>query len=345
VVVDKKRSADQVAYLTSASFIDLQEWGIPEEIAQPIDTLYLASRNAFVTVRGQGQMINRRKLLAFLAQEAERCGAKLLFQSTVTDVRIEREAMQRITVASKSAKLDFSATVFADCSGVGRVLERHFQLVPQRRVKQALGVECLVPLRSEPHTIDLYFGSHFGRGYGWFFPLDDRTGILGYGTFDQANFQNAHSLLDRMFEFRRVRARAEHKVLEVNGGTGMPLRQFHHQNLVVVGDIALQGNPVIGEGIRFVMDAARMAGEATVRAISERNLAALRTYSTTWVKTYYHQYVAGYLIQRLFSFLTQSDRLCDRAILRRGPTSQEALSRLIRGEVSYTDVWKRCLKL
>src|SRR3989338_764050 len=238
IVVDKKRSADHAAYLTSGSFIDLQEWGIPAEITQPIDTYYLGSRNAIVTVHSQGRMINRRKLLAFLTQEAERHGARLLFQSTVTDVRIEREAIRRVTVVSNSDKRDVSATIFADCSGMGRVLERHFQLVPQRRVKQALGIECLVPLRSEPRTIDLYFGSHFGRGYGWLFPLDERTGILGYGTFDRAKFQNIRGLLDRMFEFPRVRAHAEYDVLEVNGGmfrTGMPLRRFHHQNLVLVG--------------------------------------------------------------------------------------------------------------
>ncbi|MBI4003528.1 MAG: NAD(P)/FAD-dependent oxidoreductase [Candidatus Omnitrophica bacterium] len=345
-VIDKKKSADQAAYLTSASFINLREWGIPDEIAQPIDTLHLASRNAFVTVHGLGQMINRRKLLAFLAQQAERRGAQLWFQSTVTDVRIEREGIQRITVASQSATHDFSATVFADCSGVGRVLEQYFQLVPQRRVKQALGVECLVPLRSEPHTIDLYFGSHFGRGYGWLFPLDGRTAILGYGTLDQAKFRNAPRLLDRMFEFRRVSARAEHTVLEVNGGifrSGAPLRQFHHKNLILVGDIALQGNPVIGEGLRFVMDAARMAADAVTQAIQDNDLTALGRYSATWVKTYYHQYRAGYLTQLFTSLLTAQDRLCDETVRRLRRLPPHALLRTIHGEVGYDNAIKKLL--
>lgn len=349
VVIDKKRSTEQVAYLTAGSAINLQAWGLPREIAQVVDTLHFSSKNySVIQPEHHLSVINRRKLLVFLSERARQGGAQLLFDTRVIQVAVEVRRIHHLVVRSPDGEQRITAPIFADCSGVGRVLERHLAEVPERRVKEGLGIECLVPLLTEPHTIDLYIGSHYAAGYGWLFPLDDHTAIVGYGTFDRAKFSVIRTLLEQMFEFPRVKARVAHEFLEVNGGifrTGMPLRRFHRGNLVVVGDVALQGNPVVGEGIRFVMDAARMAGEATVHAISERNLAALRTYSTTWVKAYYHQYVAGYLLQRLLSLLTQSDRLCDRAIYRRGPDSQETLSRLIRGEISYGDVWGCCRKL
>jgi len=347
-VIDKKKTADHVAYLTSASFMDLREWGIPEAITQPIEAFHLASRDAVVTVPGSCRVINRRRLLAFLAEQAQRHGAQLLFESMVTDVALERGRIQRVTIVSKERKRDVTATIFADCSGVGRVLEQHVPLIPRHRVREAVGVEYLVPLRSEPRTLDLYFGSHYTRGYGWLSPIDDHTAILGYGTFDQANFRHAPALLDQMFEFPRIKARVERRVLERNGGifrTGMPLKRFHRKNLIVVGDVALQGNPVIGEGIRFVMDAAGMAADAITQAIRDNDLSALSRYSTTWRDTYYHQFLAGYLTQRVTSLLLARDPLCNETLTRLQRLPPHAVLGLLQGQVTYGNAVQKLLRL
>jgi digeranylgeranylglycerophospholipid reductase len=348
VVVDQKPSADHVAYLTSASFMDLGAWGIPEQVAQPIETLHVASRQASVTVHEQCWVYNRRRLLAFLAGRAEQHGARLLFGSSSAGVAMAGRCIRQVTVTSNGAREEFSAGVFADCSGTGQVLERHVGLVPARRVRKTVGVEYVVPLRRDPHTLDFYFGSQYGRGYGWLFPLDDRTAVLGYGTLDAAKFQDMHTPLHRMLELPRVKARVEPTVLEANGGvfrTGMPLTTFHQGNLIVVGDVALQGNPVIGEGIRFVMDAAHMAADAVVRAVRENRCAHLGRYSSAWVKKYYHQYRVGYLANRVTSCLTAEDQLCDEIVNRLRQAPPQAVVRVIQGDIRVPQLLRRWLRL
>ncbi len=228
VVVDKKHSAGQVAYLTAGSAINLQEWGLPKEIAQVVDTLHFSSKNYSVTQPEHHlSVINRRKLLVFLSERARQGGAQLLFDARVTQVTVEDERIHHLVVRSPEGEQRITAPIFADCTGLGRVLERHLPKVPEQRVKEGLGIECLVPLKTEPHTLDLYIGSHYARGYGWLCPLDDQTAIVGYGTFDRTKFPVIRTLLEQMFEFPRVKARVAHEFLEVNGGmfrTGMPLR-------------------------------------------------------------------------------------------------------------------------
>src|SRR3972149_11687248 len=102
--------------------------------------------------------------------------------------------------------------------------------------------------------------------------------------------------------------------------TGMLLKRFHHNNLILVGDVGLQGNPVVGEGIRFVMDAARMASEAVAEAVEKGDIGLLHRYSDAWVRKYRSQYKAGYILQRLLLFLTRYEKLCDKAV-RRGQRS------------------------
>ena len=345
VVIDKKKSAAHAAYLTSGSFIDVKGWGIPKSIVQPIDSVYFASkeRSFTKTLQVGAHVINRRKLLCFLAEQAEKHGAMLLFDAYVKDVILENKCMKNI-VLNNDKKI--SAKVFADCSGLGRALERHLPLVAEKHVRHALGVEYLVPLKDGKNTIDLYIGSNYDGGYGWLFPIDNKTAVIGYGTF--RNFPKAKAMLDKMFDFARVKERVEHKVIETNSGifrTGKPLKKFHKSNLILVGDICLQGNPVVGEGIRFVMDAARMAADAVVSAVKEENLHKLSDYSRNWTLAYYKKYRAGFLLQRLLDHTTGNDKLADRAVMRASKASEKTLRNIVSGDVTLSYIFKKILKI
>ncbi len=304
--------------------------------------MYFSSKSVSFTRKGPAQVINRRKLLVFLSEQAQKHGAQLLF-----DTRVERvdKSIKSITLSTGEM---ITAKVFADCSGLGRVLERHVGIVPEQQVIRALGIEYLVPLKSGKNTIDLYIGSHYDGGYGWLFPIDDTTAVLGYGTFRKENFPKAKELLDGMFQFQRIKDRVEHTILEMNSGifrTGKPLKKFHDHNLILVGDVCLQGNPVVGEGIRFVMDAAQMAADAVVTAVKENNIEKLADYTNNWNKTYYKKYRAGFWLQRLLDKTTGNDKLADRAITRAGRASEETLRKVLSGDVSISYIVKKSLKI
>ena len=43
LVFDKKRDAGDIAYTTSASFIDLKRWELPHDVAHPISKIHFSS--------------------------------------------------------------------------------------------------------------------------------------------------------------------------------------------------------------------------------------------------------------------------------------------------------------
>jgi len=349
VVVDRKPSASHVAYLTSGTFMDVRDWDLPASLVHPTDAFYYASRHDAVVLPGKAGVINRRELLSCLAERAERCGAELRFSTRVADVRVARNRIEQVTVMSPAGAQEMRAVVYADSSGGRRALEQHLPIIRERRVVNSVGMEYLVPLKTEPRTIDLYIGRHCEAGYGWLCPMNERTAILGFGTLAPSGFPRVKATLDDLFDLPRVQQRVEHRILEAHGGvlrTGNPFTTLHRGNLLVLGDLAVQANPVIGEGIRFVMDAGRMASVAVAQAVATQDLSALQGYAAAWKKKYHRMFRAGNLLQRAIYYLTQSDFLCDQLVrrVRLKPPSPVPMQ-VLRGEVDYGFALRKAVKV
>jgi digeranylgeranylglycerophospholipid reductase len=79
-------------------------------------------------------------------------------------------------------------------------------------------------------------------------------------------------------------------MIEVNSG-GIPVsvsaKTFVSDGIVVVGDAAHQVNPIHGGGICLAMNAAKMAGETVIAAISEGDTSRSRLieYENKWHET------------------------------------------------------------
>ncbi len=345
IIIDIKESVDKVAYLTSGSFIDIERWGIKKEITHSINEIYFSSKNRFFKKKGSGYVINRRELLLFLYERARANKVKFLFGTRISDVEIENRHIKNI----KTDKGEIiNGNIYADCSGIGRVLERHFNLVDEKKVKKALGVEYLVSIKTENKTIDLYLGSHFNSGYGWLFPLNNEIAIVGYGTFSKEKFPQVRKMLDSMLTTPRLKERVDTKILEMHSGifrTGRPLKKFNYNNLVIVGDVCLQGNPVIGEGIRFVMDSAYLASNAIAKAVKNNDIEYLNEYSKTWKQKYSKMYKAGYFLQRVLAVITKYDKITDFSVVAGSKASDSTFLTLLKGEFDYKYLIKKSIKL
>lgn len=316
LVLDKKSKASEVSYLTAGSRIDFEEWDLPKKIAHPLNRLYFASKNEYFIKDVEVFMLNRRTLLNALEKKARKHGAKIKYGSIIDKVDFSNKEIDKISYSKRKGEFAAKARFYADCSGIGRVFERYYNIVGNHKVEKALGIEYVVPLKSKPNTLDLYVGSHFNGGYGWLCPLNKKHAILGYGTFNKANFPKLNSFIESMFEFERVNERVTNRPLEVNSGllrTGAPLKNFTRENLVLVGDVALQVNPLIGEGVRFVMDSARMASAAIDKAI-KKDKKQLKIYDNMWVKKYYHIYSICYKIQKVLRLYSCNDKIVDASV-------------------------------
>jgi digeranylgeranylglycerophospholipid reductase len=344
LVFDKKRDAGNIAYTTSASFIDLKRWGLPDDVAHPVSTVHFASPGAAIEVSSSACVLRRRRLLAELETKCLGKGVAVAYGTHARSIDVRNESIESVRLSDGAA---VKSAVYADCSGLGNVFNRALP-VSTTPVVKALGLEYIVPLNSEPHTVDLYLGGILNGGYGWVFPLSDEQAIVGVGLLRGEDFRRIRGLLDAFLALPRIAQRVRNKPLESHAGvfsTGRPLERFHRGNLVLVGDVALQGNPGAGEGIRFVMDAAEMASRAVVRAVADRDMLRLGDYSRAWVEKYFEMFNTNYRLQRTLYWLTGRTRVLDFLVRTAGKASDETILTFIRGEASPRFVARKIPKL
>lgn len=333
LVFDRKKHSGHVAYTTSASYIDLKRWGLPDELAHPISRLHFASPGASFERATKACVLRRRQLLAEIEKRCLAGSVEIRYGTHARHVEVEDGAIRRVLLSDDST---VEARVYADCSGLGNVFNRALP-VNRGPATRALGYEVIVPLRTEPETVDLYLGGILSGGYGWVFPIDGERAIVGVGTLRSEDFPRIRAILDAFLSLPRISERAENRPIESHGGvfqTGMPLKKFHRGNLVLVGDVAFQGNPAAGEGIRFVMDAAEMASRAIAAAVRFQDVSLLAGYSRLWEKRYFALFRANFILQRGLVWLTGRTRLLDAAVRKGSTASDETVVTLITGGAS-----------
>ncbi len=344
LVFDRKKYAGHVAYTTSASYIDLERWDLPDEVAHPVTDLHFASPGAFIEIISKAVVLRRRLLLAELERRCAANGVEIRYGTFARKMNVEGESIRTVHLSDHSA---VEGVICADCSGLGNVFNRPLP-VNTSPATRALGYEYIVPLKAEPEVVDLHLGGILEGGYGWLFPIDGERAIAGVGTLLPAYFARVRELLDRFLEIPRIAQRVEKAPMESHAGvfqSGMPLERFHRGNLVVVGDVAFQGNPAAGEGIRYVMDAAEMASHAVAAAAKSGDMTLLGGYSQEWVDKYYALYRTNYRVQRFLVWLTRRTRLLDFLVRMGKKASDATIETFIKGEASGAFVLNKLAKL
>ncbi|GAB2656868.1 geranylgeranyl reductase family protein [Saccharopolyspora gloriosae] len=223
-----------------------------------------------------------------LARNAERAGARMVQQTTVTGA-VKNERTGRIDgVTAKTGPdkqpVTYRAPLVLGCDGVSARLALSMGI--DKREDRPMGVAVRRYYES-PRTKDDFLESHLELwdrstpsepklmpGYGWLFGMGDGTvnaglGVLStsksYGKVDYR--QLLRSWLDGTPEewgFREENATGK------IGGAALPMgfnRKPHYQDgLLLVGDAGGMVNPFNGEGIAYAMESARLAAECVVHA-------------------------------------------------------------------------------
>ncbi len=344
LIFDRKRDAGHIAYTTSASYIDLKRWGLPDEIAHPISRIHFASPGASIECSTRVCVLRRRQLLAELEKRCLGNEVDIRYGTYARDIDVRDESIRCVHLSDTSA---VEGVAYADCSGLGNVFNRALP-VNTSPATRALGYEYIVPLKREPDRIDLYVGGNLNGGYGWLFPIDGERAIVGVGTLLPEEFPRIRELLELFLKLPRISERAENKPLESHGGvfqSGRPLKRFHRGNLVIVGDVAFQGNPAAGEGIRYVMDSAEMASRAVAAAAKSRDMSLLGGYSKDWVDKYFSLFSANFRFQRALVWLTRRTRLLDFVVRTGAKASDATVETLIKGEASGAFLLRKMTRL
>jgi len=333
IILDKKRDYKDVEYHILGSFLNLREWGLTNNIiAQKIDELYFSSKNISFRIRKKGvaNILDRAKLLGELNNQTIESGAKVEYGCFVNDAKIKDNNIINLTYNNLNT---ITGKIFVDASSTNSILAIKNRLVKPER-ETALGIELLVPLKTEPKTVDVLIGSYFGGGYAHIAPMNEKTAIIGYNTFNKD--ENISLMLKKIFQHPRVKERVEYKIIEqkiVLLQTNL-IKRFYKGNLVVVGDSAGQVNPLVGEGVRFVMDSAKIASKYIIRSLEENNPNNLKGYQKEWEHRYLEKYKCAKFLQNKAKEFTNNDRTCDLIAKQLSSLSDSDSLRFCKGDIN-----------
>ena len=203
-----------------------------------------------------GQMIDRERFDAALAQEAEAAGAECLCGQAVRAI----DARGAVTLAD-GTRLCPRVIIGADGprSLAGKAIGAVNSDVLETR-------QITVPLLKPFESTDIFLSAGIRGGYGWLFPKGEVANLgLGVMAADKARLK---PLLNSLHQKLADEGRVGRKILCHTGGAipagGMvgPHGMLGKTLVLLAGDAAGLTNPVTGAGINAAVQSGTMAGEA-----------------------------------------------------------------------------------
>ncbi len=254
----------------------------------------------------QACILDRQSFDISMAERAQHAGADYQFGSRVTDVVIEKDRVNVITVRDgKKSKIPARCAVVA-CGFtpglIGRLdldTFRDFTVGVQAEVKTA-GID----------EVEVYFGDVAPGFFGWIVPTAPSMARVGLMTREKPGLY-LKIWLEKLESQGKI---ASADVPVCYGGIPLrPLIKTYGERLLVVGDAAGQVKPTSGGGIYYGLLSADIAAATLHVALETGDLSAkkLARYQQGWRKKLGRELRMGYWARKLFERLGngQIDRL------------------------------------
>src|SRR3954447_3873593 len=328
VVCERSHAIGEPVRTSGGSFIrPLQRLGVPSSCWHPVHRIRVigpTTQSVKTYRRAVGCILDVRGTYQWLAAQAVDAGAEIRLKSHVerlltgggtgrtTGVRVRDPFRGQHELASR---------VVVDASGHTGFLARGAGLRPGNE-RRAVGLE--VELRA-PHydarEAVFWLGDEVAPGgYGWAFPCGAGRVRLGVGGLRPDSAAEPRELLDRLLDaFRELAGDAASTgPIEMHSGL-MPVipprsTRLVGRGLVVVGDAAGQGSTLLGEGIRYAIEAGQLAGRALVHAGGDYSPRGLASYPRGWRRRTSRNLTISYAVNKRISGYHDDD--WDRAIRR-----------------------------
>jgi digeranylgeranylglycerophospholipid reductase len=270
--------------------------GIPSHFYQEIDRLTIAApghRMEIAFGEDRPVVLDVTSTYRYLANLAGAAGAEVQCAANFRRL-VDEGGSLRCTMRQGGVEYQFSARYVVDASGHHRAVLR--QIGGHKRPERfGIGVEAeFENAGTEPTRAVLFVGTEFcPAGYGWIFPTRTGSVRVGIGIIRPDTNLSAGDLLNAFLSSPdaaalglRVGAEIEkHFGVIPSDGAGLG---FLHGRVISVGDAAGQALPLVGEGIRYSVEAGRKAGEAIAAALRNPGgaEASLRSYQSWWEDKY-----------------------------------------------------------
>lgn len=275
---------------SGGSFIaELEKLGIPDRLYHPISRVRFATPNnsaVFEYARPVLCILDVRSTFQYLAERAIEAGAAIRLSTTAVAPIL---ADHRVTGVRTRAD-SLACRILIDATGYRSTLLKQSGLDPGfSRFGVGAEYDLVAPHWDQSEAV-LAVGDRIApAGYAWIFPWGRHRVRAGVGIIHPDSRTNPDDFLDRFiasYDGLRGAQPVEH-----HSGL-IPSEQFAKtftgNGIVGVGDAAGHASSLVGEGIRWAIEAGRMAGDAAADALDRGDVsrAALLAFEKQWRKKF-----------------------------------------------------------
>ncbi len=332
LVLDRKKNLLEFSFNTLGSFLDLDKFELSRNVvAQNINKVVIHSKHVQRKIKSDLYILDKKNVHEELIAAIDKQFVTL--KTEVNIKNINKGNNQFISVVDQN-KQEYFGTVFIDASGTNGVLSKKVGLM-SKKPQLATGVEYNVQYFGNPNEGHLLGGKDYQGGYGWIFPMKNQRAIIGFGTFDEKIVKDLKNRLHTILELPKIKKMVTKDNNKIEGGS-IPItpviEKFVQQNLVCVGDSVSQVNPIIGEGYKFIFEAAIMASKAIHKTLEEKDLQYLVEYETEWKNRFSLNYKRSKRLQERFFKYSKNNILMDYVLLLSKFVSDERAIKSLSGE-------------
>jgi len=312
LLLERKKDLLEFSFNTLGSFINLDEFGLTHNVvAQDINTISFHSKRMKRKIKSKLYILDKKQLHIEILESINN-----EFVTIKTDVNIkniETDIDGNYTAVTDQNKNKYIGKIFVDASGTKGVISKTVGLT-SKNPDLATGLEYNVKYLGDPGEMHLLVGKVYEGGYGWIFPLKNERAIIGFGTFDKNIVKDLKNRLHEILEtplIKKLVVKDNDKVEGASIPITPVLSKFIINNLVCVGDSVSQVNPIVGEGYKFIFEAALMAAKAIDKALQNDSLQFLSEYEMNWKKRFLLNYQRSKRAQGRFMKYSKADFLMD----------------------------------
>ena len=326
VVCERSHAIGEPVRTSGGSFIKpLQRLGVPSSCWHPVHSIRVIgpTTEAVKTYRrAVGCVLDVRRTYQWLGAQAVDAGAEIRLKAPVEGLLEDGDRVRGVRVRDPFRGVhELTSHVVVDASGHTGFLARGAGLRPGNE-RSAVGLEVELRAKSYDHDEAIFWlGDDVAPGgYGWAFPCGEQRVRLGVGVLRPDSDAEPRVLLDGLLDAfrRRIGEATPAGAIEMHSGL-MPVippraTQLVGRGLVVVGDAAGQGSTLLGEGIRYAIEAGRFAGRALVDAGGDFSPRGLASYPRAWRRHTGRDLTISYAVNKRIANYRDDD--WDRAIRR-----------------------------
>ncbi len=264
----------------------------------------------------RGYVLKFNELKKFLVQDAVQNGCEVLIGTNVTGSKQKNSFVDVEFSGIHRGKA--KAKLVVDATGPCGTLATQANLRKSTPCSPSSGLEYImsnVKFKNK-NNLAFYLGAEFAPfGYGWIFPMGSNTAKVGVAVYETTKHKSL-PLLELLNKFvQKVDILKNAQPVELHGGTlfvNGGITKLVQGKLLVIGDAAVNVNPLGAEGIRHHLYASKFASSAIKNALHKNNMIYLKNYEKDW-KKYARRWKASLFLTKAV-YAKSNDKIFDKGL-------------------------------